>query len=353
MPLAPAGPQGKRCRPAGALAGPWLRARPGGLQVEQTAGNPNEERSAPDGAEGPIMNRHDIDDLREKVPCAALLEQQGWGVDIKESTARAIKYRNGAGEIVIVIHDGKGWFDPLSDAKGDVFNLARHLLGVGFHEAALAVAKLDGFVPTAARWEPPVRATPLLPIRDRWNRRPPITPRSAAWRYLLVQRGSPADMLRWAVAQNLLRAGPAGSVWAAHADHQGVVTGWEERGPDWRGFATDGLKVLFRLGEPEARRLCITEASIDAMSLAALEAMRTDTLYLSTGGGWSPATDAALRSLAERDGATIVAATDNDEQGEIYAGRLQALAMDMARDYERLRPAGQDWNDDRGSGKAI
>ena len=53
-------------------------------------------------------------------PCAAVLEQAGFAVDRKESTRRAVKYRRGD-DIIIVIHEGKGWFDPLSDAKGDVF----------------------------------------------------------------------------------------------------------------------------------------------------------------------------------------------------------------------------------------
>ena len=40
-------------------------------------------------------------------------------------------------------------------------------------------------------------------------------------------------------------------MWAAHTDAAGIVTGWEERGPEWRGFATGGAKVLFRLGLPQ------------------------------------------------------------------------------------------------------
>ena len=40
-------------------------------------------------------------------------------------------------------------------------------------------------------------------------------------------------------------------MWAAHLDNDGVVTGWEERGPQWRGFSTGGVKVLFRFGPRE------------------------------------------------------------------------------------------------------
>jgi hypothetical protein len=31
------------------------------------------------------------------------------------------------GEILIINHDGPGWWDPLSQARGDVFHLVQHL----------------------------------------------------------------------------------------------------------------------------------------------------------------------------------------------------------------------------------
>ncbi|WP_438503281.1 DUF3991 domain-containing protein, partial [Bradyrhizobium campsiandrae] len=37
-------------------------------------------------------------------------------------------------------------------------------------------------------------------------------------------------------------------MWAAHRSENGIVVGWEERGPQWRGYATGGAKELFRLG---------------------------------------------------------------------------------------------------------
>ncbi|MGY3116188.1 hypothetical protein ACVWXQ_000123 [Bradyrhizobium sp. S3.14.4] len=134
-------------------------------------------------------------------------------------------------------------------------------------------------------------------------------------------------------------------MWAAHLDIDGVVTGWEERGPQWRGFASGGGKVLFRFGPANASRLCITEAAIDAISLAAIEDQRPDSLYLSTGGGWAPATVAAIRALSARPDARLVAATDNNRQGEVYADRLAALAQEVGCDYERLQPTLEDWNE--------
>ena len=126
----------------------------------------------------------------------------------------------------------------------------------------------------------------------------------------------------------------------------GVITGWEERGPSWRGFATGGAKELFRLGASDCLRICVTEAAVDAMSLAALEELRDDTLYVSTGGGWAPATEEAIRALAGRANAVIVAATDNNRQGEVYARRIQEIVDEAGSRFARSRPRADDWNED-------
>jgi predicted nuclease with TOPRIM domain len=92
-------------------------------------------------------------------------------------------------------------------------------------------------------------------------------------------------------------------------------------------------------------RLCVTEAAIDAMSLAAFEGLRQGSVYLSTGGGWAPATEAAVRRSAARPGAVLVAATDSNSQGETFAGRLRDIADEVGCDWLRLTPPTEDWND--------
>jgi uncharacterized glyoxalase superfamily protein PhnB len=183
-------------------------------------------------------------------------------------------------------------------------------------------------------------------------------PGSATWRYLTSERALLDDVVAHATAADCLREGPHGSMWAAHRSANGALTGWEERGSAWRGFATDGAdaldfyqrafgaKELFRLGPASAERICVTEAAIDAMSLAAIEVLRADTLYVSTGGGWSPLTDEALRRIAARGGVTVVAATDNNRLGDIFAERIRAIAAETGAGYVRSRPRGDDWNED-------
>lgn len=291
------------------------------------------------------MEKTDLDELRGKVPCSAVLEQGGFALDLKESTRKAMKYRRGA-EIVIVIHDGMGWFDPLGDGKGDVFNLVQHLQGVRFVEAMHEVADLVGFVPTEPVWQRESRPRDFdLSIPERWQGRRKPWRGSATWRYLRDERCLNERIIRTAIAADALREGPHGSMWAAHNDDEGAVTGWEERGPDWRGFASGGAKVLFRLGRPDGLRLCVTEAAIDAMSLADYEGMPEGSLYLSAGGGWSPTTSDAILALATRPGAQLLAATDANSQGEVFAQRLREIAEDVGCDWFRLKPPAEDWND--------
>lgn len=292
------------------------------------------------------MEKMDIEELKERVPCAAVLEKAGFAIDLKESTRKAVKYRRGD-NIIIVIHDGKGWFDALSDAKGDVFSLVEHLDDIGFAEVLQRVSELVGFVPSEPVWTRRSRERdPDRGIPDRWSDRRRPWRSSMTWRYLRDERGLPEAVLRAAIQQDRLREGPRGSMWAAHVDDDGVVTGWEERGQEWRGFASGGGKVLFRLGPIDAIRLCVTEAAIDAMSLAAIDNLRFDSLYLSTGGGWAPATEAAIRALAARPNVRLVAATDNNAQGEVYAGRIEAITVAANCGYERRAPAHEDWNEE-------
>lgn len=292
------------------------------------------------------MERNDVEELKGRVLCAAVLEKAGFAIDLKESTRRAVKFRRGS-DIVIVIHDGKGWFDPLSEAKGDVYALVAHLDHVGFTDCLDRVGELVSFVPTEPVWTRPARSRDAdIGIAERWRRRRKPWPESLTWRYLGDERVLPDAVIRAAIRNDRLREGPRGSMWAAHTDEAGVVTGWEERGPKWRGFATGGAKVLFRFGPVDATRFCLTEAAIDAMSLAVIEDMRPDSVFLSTGGGWSPSTDAAIRALVTRDNAFLVAATDNNGQGDVYAERLRAIANEASCRFERLRPIAEDWNAD-------
>ncbi len=115
------------------------------------------------------MTGHDaeIEELRDKVHCAVVLERTPppWKLDRKESTRLSLKYRRGKGEILIVRHAGRGWWDPTSDAKGDVFGLVQRL------EPTLSFGhvrkRLRGFAGLSPRFPPVDTASCLCARRGR------------------------------------------------------------------------------------------------------------------------------------------------------------------------------------------
>ena len=299
----------------------------------------------------------EIESLKASVSCAALLERLPpvWRLDHAESTRRSLKYRRGEGEIVIVNHDGRGWWDPLSEAKGDIFALVRRLdPSLSFREARRV---LCDFVGVAPEFPEAVRArrtgASRLPVALRWQRQPPLSRGSLAWRYLTERRGLPEQILAAARAADTIREGPCGSAWFAHRDAAGLLTGIEMRGSDYRNFSAGGEKTLFRLpgGPGPLPRVAVCESAIDALSLAAIERARDDTLYAATAGGMGPATVAALqqllRALTADPAALLTAATDADAPGRRYAARLQEMATEAGVRFDAILPPDglKDWND--------
>ena len=293
--------------------------------------------------------------FRSSVHCAAVLEGMvgGWRLDVRESTRRALKYRRGKGEVLIVTHDGRGWWDPLSQAKGDIFDLVQYLdRGLNFGQVRQVLRRFVGVAPAhPAALRAKQGRGPNRPLQERWAKRPRLCPGSPAWAYLAGARCLPADILTAATAQDAVREGNYGSVWFAHrAD--GAVSHVEVRGPDYKGSLAGGHKTLFLFGQAseDLRRVVVTEGPIDALSLAALDGSRPDTLYVATGGGMGPSTVGALQAMLARlatiPTGLIASAADANAAGDRYAERHAELAADAGVRFERLRPPeGLDFND--------
>jgi Protein of unknown function (DUF3991)/Toprim-like len=296
----------------------------------------------------------EIDQIKQSVSCAVLLERAGFKVDEQESSRNAIKYRRGRGETVIVNHDGRGWWDTQSSARGDVFTLAQHLdPNLNFGQVRVQLRGLAGIAPSfpaALRTEPDERP-PESPIRT-WSRRSAPREGSPAWRYLTEARALPPEIVVRAIAQDSIREGPNGTAWFAHRSELDSVVGIEGRGPEYHGFSKGGQKTLFRFaaGDEPPTRIAVNESAIETLSLATLEGHRPDTLYVGTGGGMGPHTIDALKTeladLVTRPGARMAIATNNDEAGDRYAARLADIAREAGVPASRRRPAGaiNDWN---------
>jgi hypothetical protein len=134
----------------------------------------------------------------------------GWRLDVRESTRRALKYRRGKGEFLIVTHDGHGWWDPLSSqAKGDIFDLVQYLdRSLNFGQVRQVLRRFVGDAPT---YPTAIRAKqgrgPNRLLKERWAKRPRLRQGSPAWTYLAGARCLPAEILTAATAQGAVREG--------------------------------------------------------------------------------------------------------------------------------------------------
>lgn len=298
----------------------------------------------------------DIEWLKASVSCAVLLERLPpvWRLDRAESSRASLKYRRGEGEIVIVNHGGRGWWDPLSETKGDIFTLALHLEpGLTFPEARGVLRAFAGILPTFPEAVRERRPPSSVAANERWERRPHLSHGSSVWLYLTGQRRLPDVTLLAARAADAVREGPHGSAWFAHRNVAGCLTGIEMRGPDYHNFSAGGSKTLFCLpgGTGPLSRIAVSECAIDALSLAAIEQCRADTLYAATSGGMGPETIVALqqllRDLADDPAGVLIAATDADNAGRRHAVRLECVAAEAGVRFEAILPPHglNDWND--------
>jgi Toprim-like/Protein of unknown function (DUF3991) len=190
-------------------------------------------------------------------------------------------------------------------------------------------------------------------VGERWARQPLLSHGSPVWLYLTRQRRLPQSIVLATRAPDAVREGPHGSAWFAHRNAAGYLTGIEMRGPDYRNFSAGGGKTLFRLpgGTGPLPRVAVCEGAIDALSLAAIERCRCDTLYAATSGGMGPETVIALqqllRELADDPAGLLIAATDADIAGRRHAVRLETLAAEAGVRFETILPPDglNDWND--------
>jgi hypothetical protein len=194
--------------------------------------------------------------------------------------------------------------------------------------------------PSASRpTQPPQQREPL--------NRPALV---EAWRHFrryeggyLEARGINAATL--ATAADRLRLDERGNVAFRHDDLDGL-TGWELKNRRFTGFAGGGRKALFALraglhrDEPPPR-LVVTESALDALSFHQIDP--APALLLSFGGGLSEQQRELLAHvLTKYPAAAVLAATDNDEQGEEYAALVVSIRPDATRAQS---PKGKDWND--------
>ena len=303
------------------------------------------------------MTGHDpeIEELRDKVHCAVVLERTPppWKLDRKESTRHSLKYRRGKGEILIVSHAGRGWWDPTSDAKGDVFGLVQRLEpGLSFGHARKRLREFAGLSPCF----PPVdkaggRNIPARSVAERWAERKAVWPNSPAWRYLARKRWLPSAIIEAASVAGVLREGPVGSAAPSRSSRRRRPCRCART--DLQRFANRGSQIAL---PPAPEGSASSEAGSRrggdrcAQRRGDREAAQGHALC-GDGRGHGPGHDRRARGAAPRiamlPGALLSSAADANGPGDRFADRHRSLGEKFRIPFARLRPPieGGDWND--------
>jgi hypothetical protein len=293
-----------------------------------------------------------------------LEQQKGFTLDRAESSENSFKLRRG-GEILIV-HMSEGaeewgsqgvWgyknvLDP--DDKGTIvdylqnrnggranFSLGHVKKRVRGH-AVMSPKPLRGsFVPGMPH-PVGIRAPRNLSlVAERWNEA------RGVWGlpHYLESRGITAQTV--AAYASALRMDRKGNVLFGHTNQNGEIVGYEIVGPEFKGFAKGGVRLLCRLGPVEGVepvKIALTESGVDALSLAQLVGRR-DALFCSTGGALSAHTVSQVERLAGKyPAAEILLGFDNDEEGEAFAAKIEK-ALTGRGSVRRLVPKAKDWNE--------
>ncbi|WP_281969124.1 relaxase/mobilization nuclease domain-containing protein [Roseovarius nanhaiticus] len=242
--------------------------------------------------------------------------------------SKARIYQRGSDTIKASLVEGKWlWTSNKSGASGSVVDLWLHdNPGQTLGHARAALRDLMGSAPALAAAVHAVIDRPdgdHTDARRRWEEAPYIGRQRS---YAEARGIDRKTLIRF---RDDVRAGAFGGIYFAHrnpvtSDIQGFEQRWEKNGEKNKArFAKGGRKTANVLGDPSiATRMVVFEGGLDALALAEMED-RNDTIYVSTGGGFGPLSEAALRVHGR--GKAVFSGFDNDTAGGLLDGKLLAI----------------------------
>jgi hypothetical protein len=298
----------------------------------------------------------ELERFKTEISLAEVASAYGYQLDGKESSRASLVMRRLADNDKIVIgHEGGHdvFFGVRNEQQnGSVIDFVMRQEGISLGRARQVLRKwLDSpaafFPGESGRRYGNLKPEPVpkdcTAIHARWLRMRPYNG-TFCRNYLEKERGLSADTIRQ--FSERIRIDGRGNVVFRHDDLHNV-TGWEVKNRNhFTGFAGSGNKALFgvKVGYPQKEQaplIVVAESAIDAMSYYQLHP--APGFYLSFGGNMSPEQPALLEYVLHRyPAARIIAATDNDREGEKYAELIQSIRPDAIRDSPNDV---KDWNE--------
>lgn len=286
--------------------------------------------------------------------------QEGYQLDVAESTTDSFKMRRGNDVLVVRQREDDGvwtYFNPQdrTDNGTIIEYLQRRRGGKSVFTIGHVRHTLRGYSPRPPRGAGGFKASRVRAARDlskvaeRWLgfqdvvKLPPY----------LAARGLSGETV--AAYSSALRVDRKGNVLFSHTNGDNQIVGYEITNQALHAFSKGGVRLLCRfvqLEGAEPAKIAITESGIDALSLAQI-VRRRDTLFLSTAGALSTHTLGQVKALAgKHQGAEILLAFDNDKGGDDFAATVER-ALHGRGNVRRVTPRLKDWNDQLRQPRAI
>lgn len=298
------------------------------------------------------MSDTELERFKTEINLVELACSYGYELDRKESsrTSFVMRHQDGNKIVVATDTDGHGIFFSVRDDRqhGSTIDFVKWKSGTNLGQSRQIlrqwIANPTSLFPTQKCQ--PLRPEPIMrngaATYAQWLGMQPYN--QAHGKGYLEMRGLSADTI--SRFSERIGIDKYGNTVFRHDDLLSV-TGWEIKNRGFTSFSRGGKKALFgcKIGflsrKIPSPLLVFTESAIDVMSYYQLHP--NPGFYLSFAGSMSLQQHDLLKYVLNRyPDARIIAATDNDPQGEKFADMIRSIRPDTTH---AIPPIGKDWND--------
>ena len=295
------------------------------------------------------MHNHDY----KLIDLAELAIREYGFAKTEKSTQNSPSLKNAKGDHIVIKVQPDGahtFFSPTSEHKGSIFDFVMWQENCDFQAAGEKIRYLLG-----REMEHDFKAGSTAPQHKSFDREAVKKLKVLTYSKYLESRGIHDTLLQHGRFKGTIFIDEHNNVVFPHFKGKEIV-GYVKKNYKFSGFSEGGEKLLWKSNQfPSDTRLVVCEAAIDGLSYATMLAENPKhkesffhTRFISIDGGMSPEAEKALRtevaSLPEKG--IVVAAFDNDSQGEKYTKKLKEICAECHREMKVAIPKQKkDWNE--------
>jgi hypothetical protein len=283
-------------------------------------------------------------DKMKRINIADYASAQGYTLNRQKSSQHSLCFDHNNGDRVLVGQDPKSGHSVYCSVRDDqdngtIVDFIQKRQGLNLGQVRRELRPWIGAPSQRPEYTPQPQPKPVQKDRLQVQRGLATCERVTSKQDYLESRGIEQKTLEH--FRGKVYADKRGNAIFPHFDEQGVC-GLEIKNQEFTGFSKAGEKGLWIHALKNAERIVFCESAIDCMSHYQCKP-DDKTAYVSIGGNMSPKAKETLERLLEKHSdKELVAAFDNDKQGEKYTHYLQQQA---GREVIKDVPEHKDWNE--------